>query len=134
DLRQRRYRQGPIAQRTADEQRDAQQRGRDRTTNERFRDVHGCVLMLANSDIQATVFGVTVATSLRCPTARSLAQVRFDPFDRPRPGCPPPSCRGARLEPPCFVRPCLERPCPARPCYPFCAARDRRSAPGRPCR
>ena len=44
DLRQRRNRQRPIAERAADHQRDPQQRGRDRPADERFGDAHGCVL------------------------------------------------------------------------------------------
>ena len=46
DLRQRRNRQRPIAERAADHQRDPQQRGRDRPADERFGDAHGCVLMV----------------------------------------------------------------------------------------
>src|SRR6266478_9491069 len=59
--------------------------------------------------LQAMKFAVMAATSLRCPTARFLARVRFDPFDRLRLGCAHPSCRGARLDRPCLERPCLER-------------------------
>ena len=124
DLRQRRNRQRPIAERAADQQRDPEQRGRDRPANERFRDAHGCALTLVKSGIRRRWFGSWLR--LRS-AARLLASLCGSAFGLTALPCP--------FLPRCSPLPSL--PWPSLPCgpgCPSCAARDRPSASDRPCR